>query len=308
MEFKAHCNQRPATPFRWFSTKTWLIVTFTSFFLLTACLSVSARGLSQTVTFSGKDVPLEKVFSVIKDQTGYVVFCNANTLLGLKPITVSASNVELDMFLRLVLADQPLEYVFKSKTIFINRTSQEKITLSEKNATLETVLLKIEDQTGYQYVFRAVKAKDTKVTIEVKDVTLQEALGLCFVGQPFTWVIDGKTILVKEKEILRPAPTVKVQGIVLTESGQPLAGANVTVKETGRGTITNAKGEFELLDVPVNNTLIISFIGYSSQQLKVKDATKVQIYLKVAKNELDKVVIQAYGTTTQRLNTGILLL
>ena len=80
--------------------------------------------------------------------------------------------------------------------------------------------------------------------------------------------------------------------------------ANVTVKETEKGTITNASGEFELSSVAVNSTLFVSYVGYASEQVKVKDGATSKIYLKEAKNQLDKVVVQAYGTTTQRLATG----
>ena len=183
--------------------------------------------------------------------------------------------------------------------------SQDKITLSEKNATLETVLLKIEDQTGYQYVFRAVRAKDTKVTIEVKDATLQEVLGLCFAGQPFMWVIDGKTILVKEREeVIDPGKTVTVEGVVLNESGAPLSGASVTIKENNKSTITDVKGIFKFSVVPKNCMLIVSYIGYTSKEIKIQEGKWVQVFLSIAVNDLDKVVIQAYGKTSQRLTTS----
>ena len=55
-------------------TKTLLVVKLTIILLTVAALHVSAKGTSQTVTFSGKDVTLEKVFNVIKQQTDYVVF------------------------------------------------------------------------------------------------------------------------------------------------------------------------------------------------------------------------------------------
>ena len=55
-------------------TKTLLVVKLTIILLTVAALHVSAKGTSQTVTFSGRDVSLEKVFNVIKQQTDYVVF------------------------------------------------------------------------------------------------------------------------------------------------------------------------------------------------------------------------------------------
>ncbi|HWK04512.1 MAG TPA: SusC/RagA family TonB-linked outer membrane protein [Puia sp.] len=192
--------------------------------------------------------------------------------------------------------------------------AQEKVTLSEHNTALETVLQKIFDQTGYQYIFKVQGAKDIKVTIDVKDRPIDEVLPMFFQGKPFTYEIVNKIIVVKKintgnettEKLLNedPVPIVIARGMVYNEVGQPLAGANITEKKSRRGTITNVKGEFEMVAVPANSVLIISFIGYAPQQVTIKDAEKVQVYLNVAKNELDKVVIQAYGTTTQRLATG----
>src|SRR5580658_10316755 len=79
MHFKTLFD-RPAWRRHRIATKTVLVMKLTSFFLLAACLQVSARGLSQTVTFSGRNVPLEKVFDEVKKQTGYVFFYDADLL------------------------------------------------------------------------------------------------------------------------------------------------------------------------------------------------------------------------------------
>src|SRR5581483_11409147 len=92
-------------------------------------------------------------------------------------------------------------------------------------------------------------------------------------------------------------------GVVYNEAGQPLSGANVVIKETGKGVTTNAKGEFQIM-APSTSTLIISYIGYAPQLIKISEEKAIQVYLKITKNQLDKVVVQAYGTTTERLNTG----
>jgi len=97
---------------------------------------------------------------------------------------------------------------------------------------------------------------------------------------------------------------IRLRGVVLTEAGVPVQGANVTIKQTEHGTITNAKGEFELSAVVPGSTLIFSYVGYAPQSFEVKDGSQVQINMKVASNELDKAVVQAYGLTTQRLTTS----
>ena len=91
----------------------------------------------------------------------------------------------------------------------------------------------------------------------------------------------------------------------MNENGEPLAGATVTVKGTGKGTSTNANGEFILKDVPNGKYLVeVSFVGYEKQEIKVNVHSFLTITLKGSTNPLDEVQIIAYGTTTKRLNTG----
>jgi type II secretory pathway component GspD/PulD (secretin) len=88
-------------------TKTLLIMKFTAILLLATCLQVSAKVFSQSVTFSGKNVPLQQVFNVVKDQTGYVFFFDEGLLKGARPVTIAANNMLLEDFLREVLKHNP---------------------------------------------------------------------------------------------------------------------------------------------------------------------------------------------------------
>lgn len=101
----------------------------TSILLIAAFLSVSAKTISQTISYSAKNVPLEKIFPVIEQQTGFVVFCNASTLTGIKPVSVDAEKMNLDVFLSRLLLETPLEYSIKDKTIFISRKTAPAISI-----------------------------------------------------------------------------------------------------------------------------------------------------------------------------------
>ncbi|MBO9573277.1 MAG: TonB-dependent receptor plug domain-containing protein, partial [Chitinophagaceae bacterium] len=93
----------------------------TALLLTVSVLSVSARTVSQTISFSGKNVKLEKVFAAIKKQTGYSVTGKSEILFEGGTVSVDAHNMELDEFLSLVFRDKPYEFEIKSKTIFIRR-------------------------------------------------------------------------------------------------------------------------------------------------------------------------------------------
>lgn len=74
---------------------------------------------AQSVTFSGKEVPLENVFTAIKKQTGYAVFYTKNMLQNAKPVTYDVKNMPLLDFLNMVLNNQPLSFVVENKTVMI---------------------------------------------------------------------------------------------------------------------------------------------------------------------------------------------
>jgi TonB-dependent SusC/RagA subfamily outer membrane receptor len=107
---------------RRFLTKTLLVMKLTSILILAACLQVSANAVSQTITFKGKDVPLQKIFSMIKKQTGFAVMYNADQLEKARPVTINVTNVPLEGFLQQVLHGQPFGYSIENTTIFISTT------------------------------------------------------------------------------------------------------------------------------------------------------------------------------------------
>src|SRR5438270_67839 len=97
MQFNSFFNRLPCR--RRYIKKTILLMKLTTIFILAAFMQVSARSWSQTVTFSGKNVSLEKIFSIIKKQTGYVVFYDYNLVDGSQPVTISVKNQPLNEFL-----------------------------------------------------------------------------------------------------------------------------------------------------------------------------------------------------------------
>ncbi|BAV09287.1 TonB-linked outer membrane protein, SusC/RagA family [Filimonas lacunae] len=99
----------------------------TTLLLLAALVQVNARGIGQTVNYSARKVSLEKVFSVLKQQTGYVFFYNDNDVKLNTQVSVDFKNTPLREALTESLKNQPLQFQMKGKTIFITqKTAAEK--------------------------------------------------------------------------------------------------------------------------------------------------------------------------------------
>ena len=96
----------------------------------------------------------------------------------------------------------------------------------------------------------------------------------------------------------------KVTGVVLDGAGIPVIGANVIVKGTTNGTITDFDGNFAIEDVPADGVLVVSYIGYLSQEIPVGNQSTINVTLKEDTQALDEVVVVGYGTMRKSDVTG----
>lgn len=97
--------------------------------------------------------------------------------------------------------------------------------------------------------------------------------------------------------------TKTVTGVVLDASNIPVIGANVIIKGTSNGTITDMDGKF-VLEVPENAVLQVSYIGYIDQEIPVSGKSSVQVLLKEDTQNLDEVVVVGYGVQKKVNMTG----
>lgn len=189
-------------------------------------------------------------------------------------------------------------------------TFAQRVTLSEKNAPLSEVFNNIQRQSGYQFFYKGDLLGNAKVTIEVKDVTVQQAMDIALKDLPLSYTITSNIIVIKHKsdpepeKPSTPLPPADVTGRVTNKAGEPLSGATVTIKRTKTGTVSDANGRFSIKGVEQTDILVFSFIGYKTLEVKIGVQTVFNETMEEATNALDQVAVQAYGQTSQRLNTG----
>ncbi|QPH41430.1 TonB-dependent receptor [Pedobacter endophyticus] len=185
------------------------------------------------------------------------------------------------------------------------------ISLYETKATLRSVLESIKRQSGYLLLYQdQIIQKANPVTINKQNISVKEALDYCFKNQPLTYQIIENTIIVKPKKELPKNTTAEVvdadidiQGKIVDENNKYLPGASIKVKGTDNGTSSNSAGEYSLKNVPDNATLVVSYLGYVTREVSVKDNFKL-IQLQPLNNDLNEVVVVGYGTQTKAKVTG----
>lgn len=95
---------------------------------------------------------------------------------------------------------------------------------------------------------------------------------------------------------------LSLAGVVSDEAGNPLVSASVLVKGTNRGALTDALGRFEINEVNVSTTLVISYVGYSSKEVKVTSLNpEVKIRLTLSSAVMGEVVVVNYGVRRKKM-------
>lgn len=177
----------------------------------------------------------------------------------------------------------------------------QKITLSEKNVSLEKVFRSIYQQTGYQFIYHDETLKGTrKINIDVKEATLQQVLDICFLAQPLEYVIQNGAIVVRPAPI---PPSPPVSGTVHGANGEPLPGVTIAVKGEKITVSSDDKGNFTI-DAREGATLLLSFVGYETQEVKIKGSAALNIMLKLSVRTLDESVVVGYGSIKRKDLTG----
>lgn len=188
----------------------------------------------------------------------------------------------------------------------------QQVTVSLKNQPLLKAFESIEAQTNLSIAYNQTKLNvKHKVTVQFTNQPVSTILNSVLEGTGFTFRQESNHIIivpVPKKTELAPTTSAQrnivIKGTVTDVSGEPLIGANIIVIGNNKlSTITNVNGEFTL-EIPENSKLRITYIGYVTQELTVKNKTLFDIQLQEDSNMMDEVVVIGFGTQKKVNLTG----
>lgn len=181
--------------------------------------------------------------------------------------------------------------------------SQSTFSLNENNVTVKDMFRLIEKQSNYSIFFRQDQVDlSKKVTVNVFNSDINAVMVQVLKNQPLSFELINNMIVIKPKNA--NAQVITVTGIVTDKKGEPLPGVTIKIKGTDAGTITGINGSFSLQLTSGNETLVISYLGYSDQEIAVNGRTSLSINLEESTSALDEVVVIGYGTIKRRDLTG----
>lgn len=187
------------------------------------------------------------------------------------------------------------------------------VTISLKNASIETLFKEIQKQTEFRFFYNEKLIKDAKkITISVKDVSVQYVLQHCFSDQPFSYEVDGTQIVIRAKQVVQAsevkvsqAPSlIDITGKITDATGKALPGATVTLKGTQTRAVADESGQFRLQTTANSGVLTVSFVGYESQDVAFSGGEPLTIVLSVREDKGEEIVVVGYGSSRKKDVTG----
>ena len=174
------------------------------------------------------------------------------------------------------------------------------------NITLKEAIEVIKKQGNYSFLIRNNDIDlNRKVSVNINNGTINDVMGQLLAGTDVRYEVNGNRVIMfhavtpqKEQE-----KAFVLKGRITDPTGEGVIGANVKVVNSTEGTITDMDGNFSLMVTP-NARLSISYIGYATQEVVVKDQRPLNVTLKEDTRLIDEVVVVGYGVQKKANLTG----
>lgn len=146
---------------------------------------------------------------------------------------------------------------------------QQQVKLTGSNLPLKSVFQQIEKQTDLSIDYRSQDVDDSRIVKQMpKATTVQQVMNQLLAGTDCVVTFSNGHIIIKKQTVNTTGRQSKlVKGTIVDATGMPVIGANVMVKGTTNGTITDMDGKFSL-EAPEGATLVVSYIGFANQEVK----------------------------------------
>lgn len=204
-----------------------------------------------------------------------------------------------------------LLFVFSFFTFASYANSQDaRVNLNINNKSVKDVLMEIEKQTDYLFVYSESEINSTrKISYTTEDATLNEVLVQLFENTNIVPKVQGKNILLM-KEARQTTSTsmqqnVTVRGKITDNFGDPLPGVNIVMKGDRQvGAVSDIDGNYGIYVPSANVTLVFSYVGFQPQEVAIAGRTTVDVVLLDDSKALDELVVIGYGTQKKENLTG----
>ena len=176
-------------------------------------------------------------------------------------------------------------------------SQEQKMDVVFHDEMLEDVLEYLKANTDYEFVYRRESLGDSRVkSVELKDATLKQILDQVLRQNGFDYEIVDRIVIVRKLAQAQQKKEIKITGRVTDDKKQPIPGVTIIVKGLTVGTATDANGKYMLRLPQVENlSLLFSFVGMETKEVKYTGQDTINVVLKETVNEMDEVTVVSTG-------------
>src|SRR5690606_36769274 len=188
------------------------------------------------------------------------------------------------------------------------------ITIRAKNTPLIKVMQTIQAQHGIPFLLNGKDISQTILSADIVNTPLDKALDKLLSPKSIDWEMVDGTLILKRAATKNTATNVKntntarqsriLQGRVVDQQGNPIAGAIIVIVGTTTGVTSDSQGNFSIEVTSTPARLQVRYIGYENTEMTITNQTSVQITLTQANDSMEEVVVVGYGTLKKKLTTG----
>jgi len=187
-------------------------------------------------------------------------------------------------------------------------SQQTKLSMNLNNVTLEDALRRIEDHSNFVFFYNVGQVQlDQRVSLNAENRSIDEILSDLLKDKPISYKVTDRRIVLYPKDGTNPInsrQSLTVKGKATDSSGAPLPGVSVVIKGNNQGTISDANGSYSLPNVPVDATLVFSFVGMRIQEVPVSGKATIHVVMVEDAIGIEEVVAIGYGTRKKSDLTG----
>lgn len=191
---------------------------------------------------------------------------------------------------------------------FATFAQQQKVNIHVENGEIQNVFRQIKEQTGLNFIYDEDQVSTlSPVTLSMKEATVESVLKRLFDNTPFEYSYEKLSIVVKKRrtQLTTPTDEIQITGVVIDKNEEAIPGVSVIIKGTTLGTATDINGKF-VIRIPSRDNVVLQFscIGMQKKEIAIKDDKELIVIMEESSEVIQEVVVTGIYSRNKESFTG----
>ena len=191
---------------------------------------------------------------------------------------------------------------------FATFAQQQKVNIHVENGEIQNVFRQIKEQTGLNFIYDEDQVSTlSPVTLSMRDATVESVLKRLFDNTPFEYSYEKLSIVVKKRrtQLTTPTDEIQITGVVIDKNEEVIPGVSVIIKGTTLGTATDINGKF-VIRIPSRDNIVLQFscIGMQKKEIAIKDDKELIVIMEESSEVIQEVVVTGIYSRNKESFTG----